>query len=152
MTLTEEQLAEVISLATASGRCDGYGRVRKDDAAALADATSPDPCLWYAYQVDGEGEYLACAVTGNGPTSEANARFYSAARHVVLSLVEEIRRLAEELEDLREDAKHCHEFLDSLGVIRGQVEEGGLVRYNVFGRLDSHATTITVGALLPGEA
>lgn len=152
MKLTEEAIAEILALAEASGRCDGYGRVRKEDAAALADATSPEPLLWYAYRVDGEDEYLACAVTGNGPTSEANARFYSAARGAVMSLVDEVRRLTDELEELREDSKHCHEFLDGLGVIRGQVEEGGLVRYNVFGRLDSHATKITIGPLLPGEA
>jgi hypothetical protein len=42
------------------------------------------------------GEARIMAVTGNGPTSEANARFVSVARKAVLALTAEVRRLRRE--------------------------------------------------------
>lgn len=45
---------------------------------------------------------LYAAVTGNGPTSEANALFFAHARDVVIALGEEVQRLRE-LEELVRD-------------------------------------------------
>ena len=47
-------------------------------------------------------EPLYAAVTGNGPTSEVNALFFSLARDMVIALGEEVQRLRE-LETIVED-------------------------------------------------
>lgn len=101
--MTDETLTEILALATASSPATDYGQVSRDDAIGLADKTSPEPMLWCSWlgPVD---DSLITAITGNGPTSEANARFYSCARGAVVSLVAEVRRLRAENADLREKA------------------------------------------------
>lgn len=97
--MTDETLAEILGLAIASSPCDGYGAIPKDDAAGLADKTAKldgtphDAKLWCSYLRVENAESLIAAITGNGPTSEANARFYSCARGAVIELVEEVRGL-----------------------------------------------------------
>lgn len=53
--------------------------------------------VWFVWSGTVE-DSLYVAITGNGPTSEANARFHSVARASVLALVAEVERLREALE------------------------------------------------------
>lgn len=50
------------------------------------------PKLWCAWVDSHEGP-LVVSVSGNGPTSAANAEFHASARKVVLGLVSEVDRL-----------------------------------------------------------
>lgn len=61
-------------------------------AVDLAVAATERSMLWTAWSKDGE-ETLVVAVTGNGPTSRANAEFFASARKVVLGLISEVDRL-----------------------------------------------------------
>jgi hypothetical protein len=56
-------------------------------------AFSESPAIWSVGTERGE----IIAITGNGPTSENNARFICEARDWVLLLVEEVRELQERL-------------------------------------------------------
>lgn len=49
--------------------------------------------LCSVHKPDGEGGSIIVCHTGNGPTSEAHARFFSIAPRAVLGLVAEVRRL-----------------------------------------------------------
>ena len=51
-----------------------------------------DGPVWCAWTGPEEDERYA-ALTGNGPTSEANARFFACARDIVIALIEDRRRL-----------------------------------------------------------
>lgn len=91
--MTNDTIAEIEGLALASSPATDCGLVTKDDAAGLADKTDQgQPMLWCAWFGPKDGASIT-AITGNGPTSEANARFYSRARGAVLELVGEVRRL-----------------------------------------------------------
>lgn len=100
--MNEDTLGEILALATASTPCDGYGPVEKETAHGLADKTSDRSQLWTSWAGPRE-DALITAITGNGPTSEANARFYSCARGAVISLVEEVRRLRERMSRMKMD-------------------------------------------------
>jgi hypothetical protein len=68
----------------------------------------PEGSFWVNWVVDStpvrpEDNSLYVAVTGNGPTSEANARFNSAARNALPRLIAQVRELQREL--LREDGR-----------------------------------------------
>lgn len=90
--MTDETLAEILGLATASSQATDYGVVSRDDAHGLAAKTSDELMLWCSW-LGPKDDSSITAITGNGPTSEANARFYSCARGAVISLVEEVKRL-----------------------------------------------------------
>ena len=48
--------------------------------------------VWITWQRNPDVDKFS-AITGDGPTSEANARFFASARDIVLTLIEEINRL-----------------------------------------------------------
>lgn len=79
----------------------GHGQVSAEVAHGLAAKTDTDATdLWTTYVKATDGE-LVTAITGNGPTSEANAMFYSVARAWVLELCDQVERLEAELAELR---------------------------------------------------
>lgn len=51
-------------------------------------------------------EALYAAITGNGPTSEANARFFAVARELVLSLLQQLDECDSEVDDLKAELKY----------------------------------------------
>ena len=60
-----------------------------------------DPDLWMAFALDHDGETVTPAFTGNGPTSEANARYIVAAQPAnVVRLITEIKRGRNEIRRL----------------------------------------------------
>lgn len=72
------------------------GETLKDWMARTGDSKQ----LWVTYQRRSTGDYY-CAVTGNGPTSEANARFFACARANTLALIAEVRGLLAKLAEPR---------------------------------------------------
>jgi hypothetical protein len=91
---SREHVRDALGLATASTACTGYHA--SDDHMSDADlaelrAKGEGP-LWYAWSGTKE-DSLAVAITGNGPTSHANAKFFACAREVVIALGEEVQRL-----------------------------------------------------------
>ena len=60
-----------------------------------------NPDLWMAFCGDPDGETITTAFTGNGPTSEANARYLVAAQPInVYRLITEIKRGRNEIRRL----------------------------------------------------
>ncbi len=112
-------LDKLEALAAAATPGGVFGRFRSNDPAdqlaqfheTLVHGAGPIWCVCVPVD-DGspiEQEALYTAITGNGPTSEANAKFYSVARENTLTLIEQVRalttRVAElgaEVEDLKE--------------------------------------------------
>jgi hypothetical protein len=78
-----------IDLALAATDASGWGEMKTDDLHALA---GESPLLFAAWQ-HAPGGPLVVAITGNGPTSEANAEFMASARKIVLGMVSEVDRL-----------------------------------------------------------
>lgn len=64
--------------------------VRKTFGRTPGDHTSH---LYSVHKPDDDGGSIIICHTGNGPTSEAHARFFSIAPKAVLALVEEVRQL-----------------------------------------------------------
>ncbi len=98
MTITDAELDEFERITTASTPLTGYGKLEFWQLKGLLGRTTElDDKHWCAYTVppsvrEEEGELIG-AITGNGPTSEANARFFAGARGVMLRLISEVRRL-----------------------------------------------------------
>ena len=81
-----------IRLAEQSTPTTGYGSdsiTPTDVEMAMTKGSGP---VWFAW-TGTKDDALYTAVTGNGPCSEANARFYSFARDAVLALGREVLRL-----------------------------------------------------------
>ena len=78
-----------------------WGQMKAADLYAIAE---PDAMLWTVFTPIGDDEAHVCAITGNGPTSEANAQFFVDARAIVLGLLDEIDRLKTTLRVERERA------------------------------------------------
>jgi hypothetical protein len=97
---------KAIGLALASTDPGHWGPLDTKQTHALAgDSTE----LWAAYAKSDDGRAIVVAVTGNGPTSEANAEFLSSARKIVLGLVSEVDRLQTILRN--RDAQAAAEFV-----------------------------------------
>ena len=80
-----------LDLAKASTDPTGFGEM---DTKWIHGLAGDSEKLWSAFFDDNHPDgCLVVAVTGNGPTSEANAEFLASARKVVLGLLEEIDRL-----------------------------------------------------------
>lgn len=82
---------KALRLAKASTDPTAYGEM---DTVWIHELAGKSEKLWTAYFDDNhpDGTFVV-AVTGNGPTSEANAEFLASARKVVLGLLEEVDRL-----------------------------------------------------------
>lgn len=84
-------LEEAIAMAEAStpglrwGSCE---LTEEDSKKMLSRGVGDD--IFMAWASDEAGETLSAAVTGNGPTSEANARFFAHARDIVIALGREV--------------------------------------------------------------
>lgn len=91
---TPENVRTAMDLAGEATSCTGYhasdDHMTAEDLELLRSAGSGP--LWYVWSGTKE-DSLAVAITGNGPTSKANAAFLSCARDVVLGLGEEVIRL-----------------------------------------------------------
>ncbi len=103
MALTADDLASIRELAEAASPGElSWGAMRAEHVAQLADKTAAidgtDPTEMWTTWLGPADDALIVAVTGNGPTSKANARFFSRARMAVLALLDEIaerdRRIA----------------------------------------------------------
>ncbi len=82
---------KALDLAKASTDPSGWGEM---DTAWVHGLAGDPGKLWTAFfDEDHPDGCLVVAVTGNGPTSKANAEFLASARKVVLGLLEEIDRL-----------------------------------------------------------
>lgn len=80
-----------LDIARAASDTEGYGEMRAGECHKLAE---PDEMLWTAYKDKDNPEGVSVvAITGNGPTSEANARLFVDAKAMVLGLLDEIDRL-----------------------------------------------------------
>ena len=91
-------LSKLKALAEGATEPTGYAQdtVTAEELAELL-AKNPGP-VWFVWGGTVE-DSLYVAITGNGPTSEANARFHSVARASVLALAAEVERLRAALED-----------------------------------------------------
>ncbi len=108
----KEDLTWLRSLAELSSKRTALARLPVESYAGIADylvttlmAAPPGKFWGVAVPIDGidineQADYAA--FTGNGPTSEANARFYSVARENVIALLDERDGLYAQLADLRE--------------------------------------------------
>lgn len=92
-------------LALASTPDTRWGQMKAADLHALAE---PEAMLWAVFTPVEDDANDVCAITGNGPTSEANAQFFVDARAIVLGLVEEIDRLKTAHRVERERAAENH--------------------------------------------
>ena len=80
-----------LDVARAASDTEGWGQMRAKECHALAE---PDAMLWTAFRDKDHPEGVSVvAITGNGPTSEANARLFVDAKAMVLGLLNEIDRL-----------------------------------------------------------
>jgi len=108
---------KALVLAKASTDPTGYGEVDTKWIHGLAGTSEK---LWTAlvrllsffddHYPDGT---LVVAVTGNGPTSEANAEFLASARNVVLGLLEEVDRLETVLQNERDGTNGMNRSADA---------------------------------------
>jgi hypothetical protein len=86
-----ENFAKAISLALASTETEGWGEMLTKDLHAIAGTSEK---LWSVWKdQDRPDGASVVAITGNGPTSEANAEFFVNAKKIVLGLVSEVDRL-----------------------------------------------------------
>lgn len=90
ITMTPENLEKAIALARAASHSTGRGPVKTEWLHALA---GESPHLECTYIGSGENEVVITAITGNGPTSAANAEFYCDARAIVLGMAKRIAEL-----------------------------------------------------------
>lgn len=111
-TISDDQLSAWMEVAgAASPTALQYGPSRGDGREFILDAYNKGPAgsvhtVWYGDPDDA----LIVAVTGNGPTSEANAKHiaWSSPRNVT-ALIAEVRRLRAKLAEVRElivDTEH----------------------------------------------
>ena len=86
------------SLALLSSETDKFchnDSPQDDQARMIVEGLKKRPEGKVFFNLTPDGAY--CAFTGNGPKSEDNARFYFQARNIVLDLVDEVRKLREQL-------------------------------------------------------
>ncbi len=90
MKYTVEQ---ALQLALASSADTSYtsDTVTAEDIITVVEPNN-DP-FWYVWCPKDDNQTYFTALTGHGPTSKANAIFYSVARNLVIELVAEIERL-----------------------------------------------------------
>lgn len=92
-----DDLSEIERITLASTPDLKWGPTTRTDAEWLElihKDESPEHFVVHRDAPDGAGSlFAAIAVTGNGPTSEANAMFFAGARGVVLMLIAEVRAL-----------------------------------------------------------
>lgn len=137
-------IATAHRLAYASTPSPEWGPMKAADLHSLAE---PDAMLWTVFTPVEDGNDV-CAITGNGPTSEANAQFFVDARAIVLGLVEEVDRLKTQLRNANgghEWTRHPREgwtVCGSCGLVRNY-ENGGKT---CAGRLPAISTRDTDGA------
>lgn len=91
--MTPENLAEALAMAEAATPSCRFGQteVHDEEWKAILGRGDGDE-VWCTWVPDGDTSLFA-AVTGNGPTSEANARFFAHARDIVMALGAEVQRL-----------------------------------------------------------
>lgn len=117
-------IATAHRLAYASTPSPKWGKAKAAEVFALA---GPEDLLWGVFRAEDDA---ACAITGNGPTSEANAQFFVVARAIVLGLVEEVDRLKTQLRNANgghEWTRHARNgwtVCGSCGLVRNY-ESGG---------------------------
>lgn len=135
------RIEEARRMALASTPPEKWCQCRSSD---LADLSEPTDMLWTVMAADES----VCAVTGNGPTSKANANLYFHARAIILGLLDEIDRLRTHLRNANgghEWARHPREgwtVCGSCGLVRNY-ENGGKT---CAGRLPSISTRDAEGA------
>lgn len=102
--MTQENTVEAIAMARASTPGCRWGSVARTEAEfqAALDAGIGDTvwCTWIPDPDPKSDETLFVGVTGNGPTSEANARFLAHARDIVIALGEEVLELRGKLAEI----------------------------------------------------
>lgn len=91
---TAENVAKAVALAESASLVTSYcaDDITPEDL-GIARANGEGP-IWYCW-AGTKQDPLFVAITGNGPTSERNAAFFSCARDVVITLGEELQRLRE---------------------------------------------------------
>lgn len=87
--MTPENFSKAIDLARAASDCTGYGTATSAAIGTLLEETASQGDIWWTHDA---GKF-AVAITGNGPTSEANAAFLVDARAIVLGMVDRIDEL-----------------------------------------------------------
>jgi hypothetical protein len=103
--MTDGELSRLKALAEAAtpGPWDVYSETIADKSAATAEfdyqVQNTEPFVGRVFMLNGDGK--CPAITGCGPTSEANAAFIAASRKAVPALVAEVRRLREALTNIK---------------------------------------------------
>ena len=105
--------------------------------------TEADDKVWTTFAPDPQGDpedYIVPALTGDGPTSEANAAFIANARNLLPLLLAEVRELRARRDDLRRAAdalEACPAMLKALAQVQtpldvedtcGPVQRTGTIR------------------------
>lgn len=106
--MTNEELAEIEARANAATpgpwRAKWSEQTHEEIIAAMSGMIEKGGKEWHWVDCDaihpGDTGNLVIAETGNGPTSEANARFIANARPDMLKLIEEIRLQRIKIKDL----------------------------------------------------
>lgn len=84
-------IAKALAEASTPDANYGHGNITPGDVEMAMTKHGPGP-VWFAWSGTKE-DAVYTAITGNGPTSEANAVFFAHAREIVLELVAEVARL-----------------------------------------------------------
>ena len=88
-------------LATASSPAQAFGKYKASDIVEIHQKAEELWGLWIGETGQtGTKENVIVAITGNGPTSEANAQFFVDARTMVLGLIDEVEHLRARCESL----------------------------------------------------
>lgn len=111
---TEKNITRARELAEKSSNVHAYTSdtlTSEDIAKAAAEGTGP---IWFCW-TGIKSDPLYVAITGNGPTGEYNAAFFSCARELVIGLAAEVEAQRRELTVLRTVARHSLDERDTFG-------------------------------------
>jgi hypothetical protein len=100
-----DELKAIVEAATAGTLA--YGEMPVETMKGLADRTVQEgratdaSKVWVSFLQNEDGTSTVVAVTGNGPNSEANARFFAGARNVMLRLIDDVQATDDALQALQ---------------------------------------------------
>jgi len=122
MTVTAEQAKAMLDAATA-GEWE-HGIAPGDKADYLVGAlTGLDPDLHVVFQQIEPDRHIVMAVTGDGPTSKANARLIAAAPDLAATVGELYERLAENQEWISAQGAEMSKLYDAYGMVEAERDE-----------------------------
>jgi hypothetical protein len=111
-----EHFQRAVGLALRSKDATHWGFLTAENLRVLNASVKAGDKVFGALVGQGEDE-LCVALTGNGPTSEANAEFFGSARKIVLGLVSEVDRLKTLVRHRDALLQSCVDFRNEAGIV-----------------------------------